>query len=244
MNVETNSLARGFYTVKDAARLIEHARAQRIYGWLKGYPDRDIGPLLDRDYKPVNDRQELSFLDLIEVRFVEHFRAHEVRLRTLRRAADRLRKEFDTPHPFATDQIHLAADKADVFLVVMRESAKEERDRALLSLTTDNYILEEIIKRNLVPGLVFDRRTHVARRWTPRPIEFPDIIIDPRVAYGQPIVESGVPTAVLLSSWEAENDLDEVAFWHGVKSSEVQRAVEFEKFLDEQQALDRRRTQS
>ena len=132
MNISVNPLARGFYSVRDAARLIENARAQRIYGWLKGYPDREIGPLLSRDYRPINDRQELSFLDLIEVRFVEHFRAHEVKLRTLRRAAERLRKEFDTPHPFATDQVHLEADKADVFLVVMRESAKEERDRALL----------------------------------------------------------------------------------------------------------------
>ncbi len=170
---------------------------------------------------------------------MEHFRAHEVKLSTLRRAADRLREEFATLHPFATDRIHLEADKADVFLVVMRDSAKEEKDRALLSLTTDNYVLEEIIKRNLVPGLVFDPQTHVARKWTPRPNEFPDIIIDPKVAYGQPIVESGVPTSVLLASWEAEKDLDEVAFWHNVKSSEVRRAVDFEKFLDDQKVIDR-----
>jgi uncharacterized protein (DUF433 family) len=241
MNVGINPLARGFYTIKDAARLIENARAQRIHGWLKGYPNRDIGPLLDRDYKPFGDRQELSFLDLIEVRFVEHFRAHEVKLRTLRRAADRLRAEFSTPHPFATDQIHLEADKADIFLVVMRESAKEEKDRALLSLTTDNYVLEEIIKRNLVPGITFDRKTHVARKWVPRPSNFPDIVMDPKIAYGQPTVESGVPTSVLLAAWEAEGDLDEVAFWHHVKSSEVQRAVDFEKFLDSQQALDKKR---
>ena len=145
-----------------------------------------------------------------------------------------MKLEFKTPHPFATDQVHLEADKADVFLVVMRESAKEERDRALLSLTTDNYVLEEIIKRNLVPGITFDRETHVARKWTPRPRQFPMIIIDPRVAYGQPIVPSGVPTSALLAAWEADGDYDEVAFWHKVNSSEVHQAVEFEKLLDEQ----------
>ena len=236
MNISVNPLARGFYSVRDAARLIENARAQRIYGWLKGYPDREIGPLLSRDYRPINDRQELSFLDLIEVRFVEHFRAHEVKLRTLRRAAERLRKEFDTPHPFATDQVHLEADKADVFLVVMRESAKEERDRALLSLTTDNYVIEDIIKRNLVPGITFDRKSHIARKWTPRPLKFPHIIIDPNVAYGQPVVPSGIPTSTLLASWEAEGNYDDVAFWHNVKTSEVRQAVEFEQYLDEQQS--------
>ena len=76
MNIAVNPLARGFYSVKDAARLIENARARRIYGWLKGYPDRDIGPLLERDYTPINDRQELSFLDLIEVRFLLNTSAH------------------------------------------------------------------------------------------------------------------------------------------------------------------------
>lgn len=234
MNISVNPLARGFYTVRDAARLIESAHIQRIYGWLKGYPDRDVGPLLERDYSPIGERQELSFLDLIEVRFVEHFRAHSVKLRTLRRAAERLRQEFNTPHPFATDRVHLEADKADVFLVVMRETAQQEKDRALLSLTTDNYVLEDIIKRNLVPGITFDRQTHNVRRWTPRPKQFPHIIVDPKIAYGQPAAPSGVPTAVLRSAWEAEGDYDRVAYWHNVKSSEVRQAVEFENLLDQE----------
>lgn len=231
---EINPLARGFYTVGDAARLIENSNAGRIYGWLKGFPNRSIGPLLERDFQPIDSHQELSFLDLIEVRFVEHFRYHNVKMRTLRRAAERLRLEFKTPHPFATDKVHLVGDQADVFLVVMRESAAMERDRALLSLTTDNYVIEEIIKQKLVPGISFER--HFARRWKPRPEQFPDIIIDPGVAYGQPAGPSGIPTGVLFRAWAAEgDDYDAAAWWHSVKAQEVQRAVEFEKFLNQPQ---------
>lgn len=234
---KTNPLARGFYTVRDAARLIEHGHVSRIYGWLKGYPGRDIAPLLERDYQPLNDWQELSFLDLIEVRFVEHFRHHGVKARTLRRAADMLRREFQTPHPFATQRVHLVADTTDVFLVVMRESAKAEKDRALLSLTTENYVLEEIVKRNLVPGISFDRATHLARRWVPRPIEFPDISVDPLVAYGQPAGPSGTPTSVLLNAWHAEGENYEAAAqWHDVSNDEVRQAVAFERFLDQPKA--------
>jgi len=228
----TNALAQGYFTVGDAARLIENARAQNIYGWLKGFPRRGTGPLLTRDYQPINDRQELSFLDLIEVRFVEHFRKHGAKTRTLRAAAERLRKEFDTPHPFATNRIHLVGDKADVFLVTdaMRESAKETKDHALLSLTTDNYVLEEIIKRYLVPGITFDRT--FARRWVPRK-DFPEIVVDPRIAYGQPAGPSGIPTGVLYDKWQAEDQsLDAVAEWYSVKTAEVQRAVDFEGLLN------------
>lgn len=228
-----NPLARGFYTVSDAARLIEHARVQRIYGWLKGFPLRNIGPLLERDFAPINDHHELSFLDLIEIQFVEHFRYHNVKMRTLRRAAERLRQEFKTPHPFATDKVHLIGDQADVFLVIMRESAKEASDRALLSLTTDHYVIEEVIRKGLVPGIDFERETHFARRWAPRPREFPEIIVDPKIGYGQAAGPSGIPTAVLLRAWLAANeDDDETAYWHNIKAQDVQRAIEFERFLD------------
>lgn len=228
-----NPLARGFYTVTEAARLIENGRSPRIYGWLRGYPRREIGPLLTRDYRPIEGHEELSFLDLIEVRFVEHFRHHKVKMRTLRKAAERLRQEFETPHPFATDRVHLVADPGDVFLIIMREAAREASDRALLSLTTDNYVFEEIIKRNLVPGISFDRQDHLARRWAPRPNQFPEIAVDPLIAYGQPAGPSRIPTQTLFSAWlgEGEDD-DAVAEWFDIKSIEVQRAVAFERLLD------------
>jgi hypothetical protein len=129
-----NALAQGFYTVSEAARLIEVGNAARIHGRLKGYPNRQIGPLLTRDYEPIEERQELSFLDLMEVRFVEHFRYHGVKMRPLRCAAERLREEFETQHPFATDRVHLVADKADVFLVIMRESSRSWRQSVAESL--------------------------------------------------------------------------------------------------------------
>jgi hypothetical protein len=230
---DPNPLARGFYTVPEAARLIEVGSTHRIYGWLKGYRNRAAGPLLIRDYAPINNKQELSFIDLIEIRFVEHFREHGVKMPALRRAAEELRKEFGTDHPFATSRVHLVTDRADVFLEIMRESAEETRDRTLLSLTTKNFMMAEIIERFLVPGIVFNKRDYMPRRWTPRHERFPEIVVDPRVAYGQPVGPSGVPTATIMDSYVAESEnLDEVALWLGIPVAEAARAVNFENCLD------------
>lgn len=229
-----NPLARGFYTVPEAARLIEWGSPQRIYGWLRGYHGRSAGPMLVRDYRPIDDKQELSFIDLIEVRFIEHFRDHGVKMNALRLAANELRKELKTEHPFASSQVYLVADKADVFLGVMRESAEKTGDRALLSLTTKNYVMTQIIERDLVPGITFDKNDFMPRRWAPRHSRFPQIVIDPFIAYGQPAGPTGVPTGVIRDAWAAEGEnMDEAAYWLNIPVSEVAQAVEFERLLDE-----------
>ena len=90
----------------------------------------------------------------------------------------------------------------------------------------------EMIRKYLVPGLQFDDRTRLVKRLPPRPIMFPNIMIDPMVAYGQPTVPSGVPTSVLYDAWVAEgSDVDEAAYWHDVPAQDVRMAVEFEDVI-------------
>ena len=229
-----NPLARGFYTVPEAARLIGSASPQRIYGWLRGYPGRDIGPLLERDYQPIGDIEEISFLDLMEIRFVEHFRDHGVKMRSLRLAASALRKEFDTPHPFAHKSLLLVADKVDVLVrEKLLDSAKEADDPRLRSLITRNYVMYEAIRQNLIRGVEFDAATNLAASWPPLPDEFPDIKVDPRVAYGHPALPNRVATATLYTAYKAANDnIDEVAYWFQQSAADVLKAIRFEESLD------------
>jgi uncharacterized protein (DUF433 family) len=230
----SNPLAAGFYTVPEATRLIRVGNAQRIYGWLKGYPGRQIGPLLDRDFAPIDDQQELSFLDLMEVRFVEHFRVHGVKVRSLRRAAASLRTEFKTKHPFALSKVLLAADKADVFVVeAFRKAAEAEADPRLRSLTTHNYVMYEAIKQSLVPGIEFDPASHLARQWAPLPDRFPSIVINPLRAFGRPALPRGIPTETIREVWEGEGQrADPVAEAYGISTKDVMDAVDFERALD------------
>ena len=230
----TDPLARGFYTVPEAARLIRVGSARRIFGWLRGYPGRDIGPLLSRDYQPIGDNEELSFLDLMEVRFVEHFRERGVKLKALRLAAERMRRDYKTAHPFALKDVLLVADKADVYVKeVLRESAEAAGDIRLRSLVTNNYVMYEAIKRALLPGVEFDPTTQLASEWKPIPDRFPSILIDPRKAYGKPVLPMGIPTGVLVDAWRAENEnADAVAYWFQISVSDVAQAIAFEQALD------------
>lgn len=99
-----NPLAAGFYTISDAARLIEVGSARRILGWLRGYPKRRIGPLLNRDFMPIGGHEELSFLDLMEIRFVEYLREQGVKVQTLRKALENARIVFKEEKPLASEK--------------------------------------------------------------------------------------------------------------------------------------------
>lgn len=242
MNAPTNPLARGFYTVQDAARLIEVGSAQRIRGWLNGYPRRRVGPLLVRDYAPIDGAQEMSFLDLMEVRFVEHFRDIGVKPQTLRRCIEVAREKFGEDKPLLKQGVlFIPTDDRRKVVVeeVMKPAAKENRDKKLWNLVDRNYEFNEFIEGCLARGLTFDPDTELAATWAPRARDFPNVIMDPKLAYGQPTVPRGVPTATLFEAWIAEaEDAAAVADWFNVPVDQVNMAVGFENLLKhEERAL-------
>lgn len=242
MNAPFNPLSRGFYTVHDAARLIEVGSAQRIRGWLAGYPRRQVGPLLVRDYEPIGNAQEMSFLDLMEVRFVEHFRDIGVKPQTLRRCIEVAREKFNEDKPLLKQGVlFIPTDDRRKVIVeeVLKPMAKENKDRKLWNLVDRNYEFNDFIEGALARGLAFDPETEMASEWRPRAIDFPNVVIDPRIAYGQPAVPSGIPTSVLFDAWRAEGEeIAPVADWFNVPVDQVQMAVGFEKLLKhEEQAL-------
>jgi uncharacterized protein (DUF433 family) len=240
MNVETNPLARGFYTVNDAARLIEAGRARRIMGWFRGYPRSQVGPLLVRDFQPIGGHEELSFLDLMEVRFVETFREAGVGVRALRQALVTARDVFKDEKPLVSARIRfvMTKDRKNLFSEeVLKPVAKATHDTRLWSLLTRQYEMYTFIMDRLERGVTFDPQTDLANQWTPRPDRFPDIIIDPRIAYGQPALPNGFPTQTIYESWRAEDeDYGSVSDWFDIPLTDVQSAVAFEQYLNSQAA--------
>jgi hypothetical protein len=107
-------LVGGFYSPQTAARLLHMENPRRIYGWIAGDP-RGIGPIILRDYEPVAGKSALSFWDLMEVRFLDHFRRQGVSLQTLRKAAEKARKEINSRHPFALSDIKFITDRRAIF---------------------------------------------------------------------------------------------------------------------------------
>lgn len=228
-----NPLALGFYSVPEAARLIEVGSTRRIYGWLRGYTGRASGPLINRQYQPLDGREEISFLDLMELRLIETLREHEIKPRTIRRAIVEARKIFGNPKPFAMDRIFLKTDGKDVFVEeILKKIAQEENDKRLWNLITKQYEHYTLIERSLLAGVTFDPQSHLAKTWKPRPDQFPEILIDPRIAYGKPITPSRVPVDTLHSIYKAENDnVRAVADYFGIAPEEAEMGIRFQQLL-------------
>jgi uncharacterized protein (DUF433 family) len=61
---------------------------------------------------------------------------------------------------------------------------------------------------------------------------FPNIIVDPPLAFGRPVVEAGhVPTETLAAAFLAEGDVNAVADWYKTDAASVTQALAFEQRL-------------
>lgn len=226
VRLKSDPLAGGFYTVKQVARLLQIPSSRRIYGWLQGHPNSRADAIIQRQYKPLAGFQEVGFFDLLEIRFVEHFRKQKISLQSLRVAAVNARRELKQQHPFATSNVKFLTDRKHVFL----KTARETDDKFLLNLMTNQIEIYEAHEQALAKGIAFDPATGLALRWFPKQAEFPNIVIDPQIAYGKPSVSRArVPTDSLFSLWKAESgNYDAVADWFEIEKSLVHEAIEFE----------------
>ena len=80
-------LGKGIYSIAYASKLTniyERIHPVKINRWVKGYKGKN--PILSVDYDPINGFYSLSFLDLIELFFINAFRKHGVSLRTIKNA--------------------------------------------------------------------------------------------------------------------------------------------------------------
>lgn len=223
MNVAAHTgdpLLGGFYTVSEAARLLRIENKQRIYRWLRSNDEA----VIDRDYAPIGRSQELSFWDLFEVRFVEHFRAQGLSLQFLRKVAAKARAELKTKHPFALSKATFLTDRKRIF----QQTAEELDERKTHDLLSGQYEMYETIETLLAKNVSFNPKTSLAEEWPPL-AECPNVIINPRYAYGQPVIgDAKIPTAALFRLWRAEGNSDRVAHWYGLSRAFVDEAIEFE----------------
>jgi uncharacterized protein (DUF433 family) len=219
----------GLYTVPEAARLTRVSRA-RIRRWLLGYAktahdERCAYPAVwQSELAPINGMVALSFADLMEVRFIDAFRRAGVSWRTIRLAAERATMLFNRNHPFSTQRFR--SDGKSIFAELVRETG----EKMLLELARSQFAFEQILSPSLYTGLDFSVHDEVVR-WWPMPRR-KGIVIDPQRSFGQPIVtKEGVPTLILKSAYDVEQDINTVADWFEVAPKSVKDAIAFERQL-------------
>lgn len=224
-----NELVSGFYTIRDAAGLIaldvagfSEQSIRKHFGATRRYTASVISP---RSIDGIV--RDISFLDLIELRFIAHFRNAGVSGQSLRRVAERARELFGD-RPFARNDIVWKTDGRRLFA----DAAADTGDRRLLELVDRQYQFEHIVESFLLEGLEWSP-SNLAQRWRPREKEYERIIVDPRVSFGQPsLEESGISATTLFDAWIAEEgNVESVANWFDIGIEDVREAVRFHEEL-------------
>jgi uncharacterized protein (DUF433 family)/DNA-binding transcriptional MerR regulator len=199
-------LGLGFYSVGDAAQLLKMP-ARNIRRWLGGYNFRENG--------------ELTFRDLIELRFVNAFAEAGVGLKAIRNCLELAREVVGNDRPFSTSRFR--TDGRTIFL----DSIVKSGDEQLLDLKKRQFGFKPLIERSFKD---LDLEDDEVSRW--RPFKGRStIVVDPERSFGQPIISDGVPTVALADAVKAEGTAARVAALYEVPLASVRDAVQFESEL-------------
>jgi uncharacterized protein (DUF433 family) len=211
-------LGHGVYSISEASRLTG-LRAARIREWFRGRPTRPgRKPVFFGDYEPVDNDFAISFYDLIDVFVAGQLREHGVPLQTVRRAYRWMTDELGTRHPFCRRE--LLTDGKAIFLRGLDAEGQQE----LTEVLTRQKVFPEILLPFL-KTIEYDASTILARRWRIAP----EVVIDPAISFGKPVIEeAGVVASLLSAAYHANGrDAELVADWYNVRPGAVLAAVRF-----------------
>lgn len=214
----------GLYPVPMAARIL-HEESNQVRAWINGAKNSEAPAIIHRQLPQVGGKTVLGFLDLIEARFIKHFRDLELSPQAIRKYADKLRARHHTDHPFAMNKAFRTDGK-----VIFMEIAKEEEDSRLLNLLNDNYEMASVIEDSLFDSILY--ADDLAYRWRPSPNAHPLVVLDRNYVFGRPAIEGiWIPTETLAGAAEAEGNLATVAEDYEIDEGAVAQAVAYEHSL-------------
>jgi uncharacterized protein (DUF433 family) len=211
----------GLYSLADAAQLLR-APPRSLRRWMEGYDYKSHDEIWVPDIPMIDDEVELSFRDLMELRFVRAFLEKGIGLQAVRNCLDYARRCMQSDRPFSTGRFR--TDGRTIFL----ESLADSEDPKLLDLKKKQYVFKQVVEQSFKD---LDLEGDLVARWRPyRGKE--SIVVDPARSFGQPIASaSGVPTITLVDAVKAEGSVPRVAAIYEVDRSVVQDAVRFHEEL-------------
>jgi uncharacterized protein (DUF433 family) len=204
------------YQVGEAARYAQIS-AQTVLAWHKS-DDRRV-------LSEKQDRERLSYLQLIELAVVAAFRTAKFPLPEIRAAREYVKRELKSQHPFAEFK----------FKHFGKSLFTELEERGRKNLVKANQAGQLAWTEIVGPVLQEFEYEHegVAIRWH---VAGPSsqIIIDPRLSFGTPTVK-GVPTWILKGRFDAGESDSMIAEDFDIDVLSVREALKFEGVLPGQQ---------
>jgi len=219
------------YNIMEAAHYLKIPLAT-LRAWVQGryYPVGNQGQ--KKFFEPVIVRPDknlplLSFINLIEAHILDAIRyKHNIRLPTVRRAINYLKRESNSKHPladywFQTDGVSLFIETYGNIINVSKEGQIE---------------MEEVIRAYLhrverdPEGAAIRLYPFLSKRHPEESEEEPRlVVIDPLVSFGRPVlVGTGIPTSIIAERFTAGDSIDELADDYGRKEADIQEAIRYE----------------
>ena len=166
-------------------------------------------------------RQDLSYLELVEVAFVATFRGLGVSLQRIRRARDYASQVLKSEYPFAEYSWLTEGHR------VLLDLRSIEGDASLGRLVAAD-IQGQLAWKGVVSDRFhqFDYDNGIALVWHLASRRSP-VVIDPRISFGAPSVR-GVPTWALKGRWDAGESVAEIQTDFGLGADEVRDGLQFE----------------
>lgn len=225
----------GLYSPSEAAVLLRE-RPETVRRWAYGYVRQRAGgrreypPLINTELPELEGENALTFVELVELMYVRGFVRAGAPWRLIKEAARVAGRLYETEHPFALRSF--LADQNGVYA----EIRDTDGGASLVRLVGHGQHTFAQLVRPYLGQLEFDT-DNVASRWWPMGRQS-GVVVDPRFAFGAPILEEiGIRTEVLTSAYEAEADDDRtraterVAWLYSVRPDHVRSALEFKRWL-------------
>jgi uncharacterized protein (DUF433 family) len=216
-------LSSGVYSIPQAAKLLGISSA-KVRFWITGHPKMQSAPIVQSEHKPIDHQIAISFLNLMEVRFIDAFSKYGLSVRSIRYMADEARRFLRHPHPFATDMM-FRTDGRRIFI----ETAEKTEDPKLYDLKGKNWGIHQVLMEALKKDVLYGP-SGIAQAWYPRRDIAPDVVLHPKISFGHPaLIDSGIPTEALYDAYRADGDsYKSVSRWFGIPVEKVKEAVDFE----------------
>jgi uncharacterized protein (DUF433 family) len=208
-------LGKGVYTLSEVSRYADLPVAT-LRSWFKPRSDsRGHGPIFRSDYASIDGDYAVSFLNLIEAYVARFFRKEGVQPPVIRRAREILADELATRYPFA--HAELCTDGCRII--------RKTHEIQLVDVISKQHFFTQMC----LGQIKYNKDSKLAEAWHIRE----GVLIDPKVAFGHPVIErTGVTTFVLANQYAAnQENAALVADLYGVGESDVLNAVRFEEAI-------------
>ncbi len=211
-NISDSTISKGIYTIQEAA-LYSRVSSKTLHRWFVGNND---GNKIITSENELLRYKFIGFLDFVQTLAIRAIRQqYKINLAKIREGIEKAQDEYGIDYPFARKHVTMT-DGKEIFIY---------QNDDLINLTgkrSGQYNLRKIVEMYL-EDLCFDNEGY-ANSWTPSP----GIILDPKIRFGEPVVQGcGITAFTLYEAAQVEGSYESVAEIFEIELEHVKIAYKY-----------------